>query len=136
VANVDTTFLLDLTGRGGVALKTRAGKRLRQVYEAGETPRTTRFSAAELYVGPNKARDLQAEKRRIRLLLQVFQVLEFDDRAAWLFGEITAHLHRIGRPVGDMDVLIAATTLAAGEYLITRNITHFANIPGLVVETY
>lgn len=35
-----------------------------------------------------------------------------------------------------MDALIAATTLAAGEYLLTRNASHFADIPGLEVEEY
>jgi predicted nucleic acid-binding protein len=33
-------------------------------------------------------------------------------------------------------VLIAATVLEAGEYLVTRNPAHFADIPGLAVESY
>jgi predicted nucleic acid-binding protein len=63
-------------------------------------------------------------------------MLVFDDRAARLFAEMTAHLRRIGRPAGDMDVLMAATALAAGHCLVTQNPAHFADIPGVVVETY
>jgi predicted nucleic acid-binding protein len=35
-----------------------------------------------------------------------------------------------------MDVLIAAAAMAQGHCLITRNTSHFANIPCLAVETY
>jgi predicted nucleic acid-binding protein len=62
--------------------------------------------------------------------------LEFDDKAAWLFGQITAYLIDLGRPAGDMDVLIAATAIAAGHSVISRDVRHFANIPELTVESY
>jgi len=35
-----------------------------------------------------------------------------------------------------MDVLIAATAMAAGHNLVTRNPSHFADIPHLRVEAY
>lgn len=35
-----------------------------------------------------------------------------------------------------MDVLIAATAMAAGHCLVTRNPAHFKSIPELAVETY
>ena len=64
-------------------------------------------------------------------LLQNLTVLEFGPDAARLFARITALLQQQGRPAGDLDVLIAAIALAAGEPLITANPTHFRNIPGL-----
>jgi predicted nucleic acid-binding protein len=42
----------------------------------------------------------------------------------------------LGRPAGDMDVLIAATALTAGQVLVSDNASHFADIPELLVETY
>jgi predicted nucleic acid-binding protein len=42
----------------------------------------------------------------------------------------------IGRPAGDMDTLIAAIALAHGQRLVTRNPKHFADVPGLIVESY
>jgi predicted nucleic acid-binding protein len=53
------------------------------------------------------------------------------------FARITAEKRRKGASIGDMDALIAATTLAAGQgLLVTRNPSHFANVPGLEVEDY
>ena len=35
-----------------------------------------------------------------------------------------------------LDVFIAAVALANGQRLVTRNPSHFANIPDLVIEAY
>jgi len=136
MACADTTVLLDLAGRGGSALKARATSRLVDLARQEQRLATTRFSLAELYVGISKSRRPEREERKLERVLRFLKIFEFDDRAARRFGEITAHLHGIGRPVGDMDVLIAATTLANGDYLITRDARHFADIPALRVEEY
>ena len=136
MACADTTLLIDLSGRAGASLRRRAAKKLREIQAQGGVLSTTRFNVAELYVGVHKARDRQAEEQRVQIVLAGFEVIEFGDRAAHQFAQITARLHAQGRPVGDMDVLIAATAMAAGERLITRDGRHFANIPGLVVEEY
>ena len=75
-------------------------------------------------------------RRGIELIVDEFEVLEFDEPAARDFGRITAHLQRLGRPAGDMDVLIAATCVANSHTLATGNPRHFADVPGLVVESY
>ena len=49
---------------------------------------------------------------------------------------LTALLQEKGKPAGDMDVLIAATALVAGEKLVTDNEVHFRHITGLIVDTY
>jgi len=136
VACADTTLLLDLAGRGGRRARRSALAKLRELQAEQRPLLTTCFNAAELYVGIHKARDQAEERRRVEGTLRAFRIIPFTDAAAREYGRLTAHLHRIGRPVGDMDVLIAATTMAAGEPLITRNAEHFAMIPGLVVEEY
>jgi len=136
MACLDTTLLLDLAGRGGAELQLRAEQKVRQLLAEGRTLSTTRFCVAELYVGVWKARDPGSEERRTRTLLTAYVILGFDDGAAWLYGELVAHLHRLGRPIGTMDALIAATAMAAREALVTRNASHFADIPGLEVEEY
>jgi tRNA(fMet)-specific endonuclease VapC len=54
------------------------------------------------------------------------------DRAAdlWAYGRIH------GYPVGDADVLIAATALEHGRTLVTGNEAHFNWMPGLVVNNW
>ena len=134
MACVDTTLLLDLAGRGGQAARHRAMKKLRELIDRGEPLFTTRFNVAELHVGIHRSDDSREEASRVAAVLAPFAIIEFDDIAAQLFGRITAHLRRLGRPAGDMDVLIAATAMAAGEGLVTANPSHFSDIPDLAVE--
>lgn len=136
MACLDTTFLIDLARRGPSSGKDRARTKRRELADRGEALLTTRFNVAELYVGVWRSLDPEREQRAVAAVLDGVRVLEFDDSAAVLFARITAHLQKLGRPAGDMDVLIAATALAANEMLVTRNAEHFTDIPGLRAETY
>jgi predicted nucleic acid-binding protein len=135
MASLDTTILVDLLRRRR-ELRRRALDKLDDLHARNESLVTTRFNLAELYLGAELSQDPSAEYGDIATLTGRIKILEFDDIAARLFAEMTAHLRRIGRPAGDMDVLIAATALAAGHCLVTRNPAHFADIPGVAVETY
>jgi len=135
MACLDTSFLVDLQRRNTESGR-RAARRITELAARGETLATTRLNAAELYLGVELARDRRRKLDSVDRVLSDLDILPFDDRAAWLFARSTAHLRRIGRPAGDMDVLIAATALANGHCLVTRNVSHFAAIPGLTVETY
>lgn len=135
MACLDTTVLVDL-GRPRAKASARAFRKVEELAGRGETLATTRFNVAELYVGVARAGNANAERRAVQALLEDLEILEFGDPAARLFGQITAHLQAIGRPAGDMDVLIAATAMAAGHCLVTRNVPHFANIPALAAESY
>ncbi len=135
MACLDTTFLIDLGRRKG-AIRERAREKLRELAERGERLSTTRFNVAELHVGIFRADDAERERKAVEAVLSGLAILDFDRDSAAVFGRMTAHLQRLGRPAGDMDVLIAATVLVAGEILITRNPVHFDDIPGLTVEAH
>jgi tRNA(fMet)-specific endonuclease VapC len=135
MACLDTSFLVDLQRRN-TEFGRRAARRVVELAARGETLATTRLNAAELYLGVELARDRRRELDNVERILSDLDILPFDDNAAWLFARSTAHLRRIGRPAGDMDVLIAATAFANGHCLVTRNVSHFAAIPDLLVETY
>jgi predicted nucleic acid-binding protein len=110
--------------------------KFRELTERDELLFTTRFNIAELYVGVYRSSDVRREETVVRRLLRELGVLEFGEEEAHLFGHITAHLQRTGRPAGDMDVLIAAVSLRHGQSVVTDNAAHFRYIPGLRVETY
>ena len=135
MACLDTTILIDATNRRTKSNR-NAIRKIQELLVKGEVFVTTRFNVAELYVGIARSDHPEREEAKVQNLLNYISVLEFDDRSAWVIGQITAYLQKRGTPVGDMDVLIAATAIASGHTLITRNPSHFENIPHLVVEDY
>jgi len=133
---LDTTVLIDLAGRGNRSRKVAVEELLAALVTEGHALTTTRFNLAELYVGVHRGSDPTVEMARVEKLVSHLTVLEFDDLSARLFGSLMAGLLRVGRPVGDMDVLIASVAIAHGKLLVTRNQRHFAEIPGLTVRGY
>ena len=136
MACLDTSVLLDLLGRGGRGPRTRAASFLRELVARGEPLTTTRLNVAELYVGVERSRSPAREEEAVLAVLSGLQILEFEERSARAFAKLTAYLQTRGRPAGDMDVLIASVALVSGESLITRDVRHFAALPGLTVPQY
>lgn len=60
-------------------------------------------------------------------------VLDFNHKDAQVFGAVRAQLFDRGVVIPSADSLIAATALAHDLALVTHNVKHFANIPGLNV---
>jgi predicted nucleic acid-binding protein len=135
MACLDTTILIDLAGRGSQR-KEQAVKKIEELAAKGQSLATTRFNVAELYVGVSRSRRPEDDEKAVQALLSEFEILEFNDAAARVFGFITGLLQQAGKPAGDMDVLIAATAMVYGHALVTRNPRHFRHIPHLVVEEY
>ncbi|HNS23151.1 MAG TPA: type II toxin-antitoxin system VapC family toxin [Sedimentisphaerales bacterium] len=135
MACLDTTILIDLAARNA-RRKEHAVRKIEELAKKGQSLATTRFNVAELYVGVARSRCPQEDERALATLLSEFEILEFNDAAARIFGAITAFLQQIGRPIGDMDVLIAATAMSCGHSLITRDSRHFRHVPTLIVEDY
>ncbi len=135
MACLDTTILIDLAGRG-LQRKEQAIRKIEELAAKGRGLATTRFNVAELYVGVSRSRHPEEDEKAVQTLLSEFEILEFNDAAARVFGFITGFLRQAGKPVGDMDVLIAATAMVYGHPLVTRNPRHFRHIPHLVVEEY
>jgi len=72
----------------------------------------------------------------IMSIIRKFTIVDFDNSQAELYGKIRVGLEKSGTPLGDMDMLIAASALTAGAILITHNTKHFSKINGLKVEDW
>jgi tRNA(fMet)-specific endonuclease VapC len=64
----------------------------------------------------------------VRRFLQIIQALPWDAEAAGYYADIRHQLVITGQPIGDMDMMIAAHTLAVGAVLVTNNLRHFRRI--------
>jgi tRNA(fMet)-specific endonuclease VapC len=91
---------------------------------------------AELQFGARKSQRAAENLDRVERFCRAFESLPFDDAAAGAYGAIRAQLEREGRPIGSNDLLIAATALAAGLILVTRDLPEFRRVPGLRVEAW
>lgn len=136
MACLDTSALLDLSGRGGRRSRDRARRKVAELVAAAEPLVTTRFNVAELWVGVARSEDGEAERQKVETLLRPLAILDFEQEAAEVFGYVVGYLQRQGIPIGDMDAIIASVCLVYGHLVVTRNTAHFERVPGLEVTGY
>lgn len=65
--------------------------------------------------------------------LNTVAVAALDIEIGIAYGKLRATLRRSGMPLGDADIIIAATALQLGCTLVTGNRRHFERIPNLVL---
>ncbi|MBN2577605.1 MAG: type II toxin-antitoxin system VapC family toxin [Pirellulales bacterium] len=104
----------------------------------------TIFTKAEIlqarYESILKAADgerlLQAQTRLLRNeeLLSELTIITFDRPAAKIFQDL--HARKGLKKIGHVDLLIASLAMANRATLVTRNLRHFKQIPGLKLENW
>lgn len=105
-----------------------------------QPPRSIALSAVVLYelrTGIAKSTFPRKRRRQLQTLLAAVAFLPFGREEADVAGELRAELERKGTPIGQYDILIAATALANRAKLVTRNTTEFSRVAGLeLVDWY
>jgi len=91
---------------------------------------------AELYFGAYKSARPAENLVRLETLFSIVSSLPFDSAAAHHFGEIRAHLARLGTPIGPYDLQIAAIARVHNVTLVTHNTNEFSRVPGLILEDW
>jgi tRNA(fMet)-specific endonuclease VapC len=82
-----------------------------------------------------KAKNATAQLGAFKSFCAVSEIVPLTDEVVVKASEIYAELRRRGQPVGDADILIAASALVHGLAIVTNNEHHFNRIRGLVVAT-
>ena len=91
---------------------------------------------AELDYGAKVSHRAKENLERLYRFIDVVQVVPFDIECAKIFGTIKSKLRSIGKPTGEVDALIAATSMAYKATLAIANRKHFENIEGLKIEVW
>ena len=89
--------------------------------------------AAELRFGAERVKS----RRLIAMVdawLDLFAVEAWDDDAARAYAKVRTALEVKGKPIGNLDLLIAAHAVSRRAKLVTNNTRHFAQVPGLKIE--
>jgi tRNA(fMet)-specific endonuclease VapC len=64
----------------------------------------------------------------VRRFLKIVRVLPWDADAADYYADIRHQLKTIGKPIGELDMMIAAHSLSATAILVTNNMRHYERI--------
>lgn len=72
----------------------------------------------------------------VRRFLEAAHSLDFDAEAASAAATVRAQLRASGKSAGEYDSLIAGHAIALDATLVTNNIKHFENVPGLKLENW
>jgi len=91
---------------------------------------------AELFFGAEASARRAERVQEVESFLEHVELVVFDRAASVAYGRIRNELRRTGRPIGEMDTLIAAIAVANQVTLATRNVKHFERITELRVEDW
>lgn len=127
-----TGFLLDTD----VVIELLRG-RPNTVFRLSAIPSSPVFLSAvvvgEILEGFARKSQTPATQTTFNSYLNRYTVLPFDIETARVFAAIQSRLLGSGQPIGDADVMIAATAIQHDLTLITGNIRHFSRIQGLTL---
>jgi len=132
-----TRFLLD-TGSAGDYIHRRRGvyQRAREAVRTGHRVGIGLPVLAELWYGVENSSSRERNAERLRRVLPELIVWPLTEPAAEEYGRIAAELGRTGRPMGQMDMLIAAIALSLGKTTVVSADNDLTAVPGLTVENW
>lgn len=94
------------------------------------------ITLAEVEYGASKSSRPKQNREALEQFLSPLEVAAFDRQATVASGTVRAALEKKGRPIGAMDLLIAAHALSLGVRLVTNDEKEFRHVPGLRVENW
>ena len=94
------------------------------------------ITLAELEYGAAKSAQPKQNREALEAFVSPLEVAPFDRHATEAYGKIRAALEKRGRPIGALDLLIAAHALSLGVRVVTNNEREFKRVPGLRVENW
>ena len=94
------------------------------------------MTRAELQFGLALMPKSDKRRERIALFMAMIPTLPWTELAADRYGMLKAQLQKQGRPIGEMDTLIAAHALAEDLIFVTHNTKHFDKVKDLQLEDW
>lgn len=130
-------YLLD-TGIAGYLVAKQKGVdgRVRQAVLQGNRVGICMPVLGELWAGVEGSDSRDRNLQRMKHGLAKLRIWPFDRRAAEEYGRIFAELKRLGRPMQQIDIQIAAVALSLGNCTVVSGDGDLADVPGLTVENW
>lgn len=128
------TYLLD-TNHASILLEKGSNLEHCMAVAAEDQFALCRPTVGELWFMIYNSRRLATNEQKLERLLGIVPIYEFDESASREFGRLRAELRRIGRPLPQIDVQIAAIARVNGLTVLTAD-AHFSHVPNLQVENW
>lgn len=93
------------------------------------------ITAAELRFGVEKSKSAKLAGL-VEDFLERLSVLDWTRAVTPHYARIRAALERIGKPIGNADLMVAAHAVSEGATVVTNNLRHFADVPGLKIQEW
>ena len=129
---IDSDVLICLERKGTDLSSRIAGREEEEIF-------LSVISASELLHGVHRAASPKIRANRlafVEAVLSSFPVLEIDLAVSRSHAQLWSQLERRGEMIGVHDSWLAATCLAHGLKLATKNIREFRRVPGLKIEEW
>ncbi len=91
---------------------------------------------SELMYGVEKSQKKNESYIALMTFLANIKILDFNSKAADAYANIRAKLEKNGKPIGNMDQLIAAHALSRNLTIVTNNEREFIRVEKLKVENW
>ena len=91
---------------------------------------------SELSYGIHKSVQFKKNLAALEKFTMPIDVLSYDSKAAFLYGELRAELEKKGTPIGQLDTMIAAHAISENVVLVTNNLKEFSRIKSLKCENW
>ncbi len=128
---LDTGIAQEFIGRNA-----RVMQRVNVARRAGDRLGICTPVLGELWSGVEGSVSRDRNLHRLRVALSRLVVWPYTNEAAEQFGRVFAELRRIGRPMQQIDIMVAAIAFALGNCTVVSKDTDLAAIPGLAVENW
>lgn len=127
-------YMLD-TDTCSYAIKGTSPELIRHIKAHKSSLCISSITLAELLFGVAK-KNSERLATAVSLFQQLVDVKPWTPEAAEKYADIRHDLETKGTPIGSMDMLIAASSLAEGACLITNNHAHFSRVKGLKLDNW
>jgi tRNA(fMet)-specific endonuclease VapC len=91
---------------------------------------------AELFYGVEFSSTRGENNRRLRRGLSRVICWPLDRAAAEQYGRLAAELRRLGRPMSQVDIMVAAIVLTLGNCIVVSADGDLTAVPGLTLENW
>ncbi len=129
------TYLLD-TNICIYIINQQPAQVLQRLIDTGrESLAISSVTVAELAFGV--AKSIRPDSRaKLENFLSKFPILNWNEDAAWVYGNLRKGLEAKGQRIGERDLLLACQALALDAIMVTNNTREFERIDGLKLENW